>query len=236
MRIHYLQHDPYEAPGIILPWAAERGHSLSKTFTRGDGGPAVFPGQQSFDWLIILGGSVSAYEEEAFPWLRAEKDFIRETVAAGKTVLGICLGAQLLADSLGGAVTKNPHKEIGWFPLSFYSEFRAHPLFDFLPENPLSFQWHADTFSVLPPGAVPLAESEACKHQGFIYRDRVFAFQFHWECTQQNLEDFVAMSGDELAPGPFVQSPAEILGRGGQVRQNNAWMKEFLSRLEARGS
>jgi GMP synthase-like glutamine amidotransferase len=235
MRIHYVQHDHYEAPGIILSWAAEKGHDLSKTLMQDSKfRAAVFPGQHSFDWLIILGGSMSVYEEDRLPWLRAEKDFILKTVESGKTVLGICLGAQLLADTLGGAVTKNPHREIGWFPLSFYDEFHSHPLFDFLPENPVSLQWHGDTFSVLPPGARPLAESKACRNQGFIYRDRVFAFQFHWECTQEDLTRFIEASGDDLAPGPFVQSPAEILGRPEQVRENNVWMKEFLSRLEAR--
>jgi GMP synthase-like glutamine amidotransferase len=235
MRIHYVQHNRHEAPGIILSWAAEKGHRLSKTLTQGgEPGEAVFPGQRSFDWLIILGGSMSVYEEDRYPWLRAEKDFILQSVESGKTVLGICLGAQLLADTLGGAVTKNPHKEIGWFPLSFYGEFHSHPLFDFLPENPVSLQWHGDTFSALPPGALPLAESEACKNQGFIYRDRAFAFQFHWECSQEDLEGFVATDRAGLVPGPFVQSPAEILGRPDQVRENNAWMKEFLSRLEAR--
>jgi GMP synthase-like glutamine amidotransferase len=229
MNIHYIQHESYEEPGIISRWADEQGHSISGTHVYRN---AAFPPQDTFDWLVIMGGSMNVYEEDRFPWLKEEKAFIRQTVDAGKTVLGICLGSQLLAAVLGGVVTKNPYKEIGWFPLSFYPRIRSHTLFSFLPENPVSFQWHGDTFSTLPAGAVPLAESAACGNQGFMFEDRIFAFQFHWECTQQDLEGVVKMCHDELAPAPYVQSGGDILGHPERARENNRWMKEFLSRLE----
>jgi GMP synthase-like glutamine amidotransferase len=233
MKIHYIQHAPFETPGIILDWAEERGHVLTKTLTySGDKKEAAFPARENFDWLVIMGGSMNVYEEAEYPWLGEEKVFIKRAVDGGKAVIGLCLGAQLLADVLGGKVTRNPQKEIGWFPVSFNVRARSLPALSFLPERPVVFQWHGDTFSV-PPGAVPLAESAACKNQAFAYGNRVFAFQFHLENTQKTIEDFVRYGGEELVPGEFVQTPEELLAHPEYVRQNNIWMREFLSRLEA---
>jgi GMP synthase-like glutamine amidotransferase len=232
MRIHYIQHEPFETPGSIIDWAGARGFPLTRTLAYLPGAAeAAFPSGADFDWLVIMGGSMNVYEERAYPWLAAEKKFIRAAIDAGKTVLGLCLGAQLTACVLGGRVTRNPYPEIGWLPISLTPEARADRLFSFLPENPVVFHWHGDTFSELPPGAVLLASSAACAHQAFIWGGRVIGFQFHLENTAPILEGLVKNCAAEMVPGPYVQTPEEVLAHPGYMQTCVAWMEEFLTRL-----
>ena len=114
MKIHYLQHVPFEGPGYIEAWASAAGHSLSRTPIY-DGTPP--PPPESYDWLIILGGPMSIHDEQEHPWLVSEKRYIRRVVESGKPVLGICLGAQHLAEALGARVYPNREREVGWFPV-----------------------------------------------------------------------------------------------------------------------
>lgn len=229
MRIHYLQHVPFENPGSMLQWARGTGHVLTSThFYKND----LLPAQQDFDWLIIMGGPMNIYEEELYPWLADEKAFIREAIAAGKVVIGLCLGAQLIADVIGGKVTKNAEKEIGWFSVRLSEEVRKSPLFSFFPEQPVVFQWHGDTFSTLPEGAQCIAQSEACKHQAFIYRKRVLGFQYHLENTPSIIQALVENCREEMILGTYVQTPEELLAHPEYIEQNNCWMDRFLTQLE----
>ncbi|BCG58810.1 type 1 glutamine amidotransferase [Paenibacillus sp. URB8-2] len=228
MRLHYLQHIELEHPGSILEWATANGHTVTHTkFFNGEPLPAL----ENFDWLVIMGGPMNIYEEESYPWLAQEKDLIRGAIAEGKTVLGLCLGAQLIADVIGGKVTKNGQPEIGWIPIWWSDKAQSDPLFSFFPQNSVVFEWHYDTFSVLPPEAEVLAESEACSHQAFVYKQRVFGFQFHLENTPQLLQGYIEESGNEMIPAAYVQSPEEVLSHPEYLAQNNAWMAEFLTRL-----
>ncbi len=230
MRIHYLQHVPFEDPGSILVWAQENGHQLSKTLLYSD---EPFPAQPDFDWLVVMGGPMNIYEEDKYPWLAGEKQFIKEAIDAGKVVMGFCLGAQLIAGVLGGKVTKNACPEIGWLPVRFREAARKSPLFSFFPPEPVVFQWHGDTFSALPPQAQLLAGSEACAHQAFAVGGRVFGFQFHLENTYAIIEALIENCGDELAPGTYVQTPEQMLSQPGHMAQAHAWMDAFLTRLSA---
>jgi GMP synthase-like glutamine amidotransferase len=232
VRIHYIQHEEFESPGSILGWAAKQGHPLTRTliYRQGDAEGAL-PAMGGFDWLVIMGGSMNVYEEDKYPWLKAEKAFILEAVRAGKTVLGLCLGAQLLAAVLGGRVTRNQYREIGWHRIRLSKAGRENPCLSFLPEDPVVFQWHGDTFSELPPGAVHLAESEACAHQAFVYGERVFALQFHLENNETILRSLVENCADELTPEAYVQGPGELLAHPEYIDACEAWMDEFLARL-----
>ncbi|WP_010254216.1 type 1 glutamine amidotransferase [Treponema primitia] len=233
MRIHYLQHVPFENPGYILTWAKNHRWVLTNTpLYEYPSGNVPFPLARDYDWLVIMGGPMNIYEDAEYPWLIEEKEFIKHAVDRGKVVIGLCLGAQLLAGVLGGTVTQNPQKEIGWFPVTLNPEARSLPLLSFLPEKPLVFQWHGDTFSTLPPKAVLLASSEACKHQAFMYRDRVFAFQFHLENTFEIISALVENCGNELVDGSWIQSAENLLGHAEYITQDNSWMDEFLTRLE----
>jgi GMP synthase-like glutamine amidotransferase len=175
---------------------------------------------------------MNVYEDDRYPWLTAEKDLIKKTAERGKTILGFCLGGQLIAAVLGGRVTKNNEREIGWWPLSLKPAARAYPELSFLPDTFTAFQWHGDTFSSLPPGAVLLAGNEACKNQAFVIGGNIWGFQFHWEMTGKIIADLTLNCADELGPGPWVQSVEELTGHPELVRQNNEWMTEFLNRLE----
>lgn len=230
MRIHYLQHVPFENPGTILAWARQRQYSLSCTkFYEKD----PLPEQEDFDWLIIMGGPMNIYEETHYPWLIREKEFIREAIHNNKVLIGLCLGAQLIADVIGGRVIQNAYKEIGWFPVTFTHKALALPQFSFLPERPVVFEWHGDTFVDLPEEAVLLASNEACKHQAFLYKDRVYGFQFHLENTIQIITDLIEHCGEEMVPSRYVQSAEMLLEGKGYMEQDNQWMNSFLSEVEA---
>src|SRR5262245_33196678 len=114
MRIHVLQHVRHEGPGHIQSWAKSRGHVLGRT-RQCDREP--LPALDAFDWLVVMGGPMSVHDEAIHPWLPGEKRLIDEAIGARKRVLGVCLGAQLVAQVLGGRVTRATQKEIGWFPV-----------------------------------------------------------------------------------------------------------------------
>jgi GMP synthase-like glutamine amidotransferase len=228
MRIHYLQHVSFENPGSILVWAQNNGHEVSKTLLYQD---EALPAQSDFDWLVVMGGPMNIYEEEDYPWLLREKSFIQAAIAGGKVVIGLCLGGQLIADVIGGQVTKNHCREIGWFPVRFSEAARKSPLFSFFPPEPMVFQWHGDTFSVLPEEAELVAANEACGHQAFVYRGRVFGFQFHLENTLPIIAGLVDNCRAEMIPDRYVQTPEQLLAHPEYIRQDNEWMRIFLTRL-----
>lgn len=227
MRVHYLQHVPFESLGSIEGWLQEQGAGITRT--RLFLGEAL-PGLKDFDWLIVMGGSMGVNDEDKFPWLTAEKKLIAETVAAKKPVLGICLGAQLLASALGAPVYKNQHREIGWFPIERTEASTDHPIGQLLPAQAEVFHWHGDTFD-LPEGAVHLARSVACKNQCFIIGDRALGLQFHLEMTAPTAKSLISHCPDDLAEGPYVQTPAQMLEDEKKFRQVNQIMVSLLSYL-----
>lgn len=169
MRIHYLQHVPFEGLASIEQWAIKKDYILSATkFYNGDTLPSV----DDLDWLIVMGGSMNIYEDDEYPWLRLEKHFIAEAIKKNKIVIGICLGSQLIADVLGSKVYKGQEKEIGWYPIQVTTEAQKSAVFASLPASLTVFHWHGDIFD-LPPDALRLAYSEVCANQAFIYGDRV---------------------------------------------------------------
>jgi len=227
MNIHYFQHVPFEDLGSIEEWAKCRGHRLSVTQLYAT--PSL-PALADLDWLIIMGGPMNVYEIERYPWLAQEKRMIEQAIKAEKVVLGICLGAQLIADVLGAKIYKNRHKEIGWFPIQLTPAGQQSPL---LPGNPSElevFHWHGDTFE-LPSGAIHLAQSAACVHQAFVYRERVIAFQFHLETTRRNAELLITHGKDELVDAPFIQTPEAMLSDEGRFQRINQVMEKILDYL-----
>ena len=227
LRIHYLQHVPFEGPGFIESWALVRGHRL--TATRLYAGHRL-PATEEFDWLFILGGPMNVYEESRYPWLAREKRFIGEALREGKVLIGICLGAQLLACVLGAKVTRNPCVEIGWYPVQKASQASQSSLSGFLPDSFPAFHWHGDTFEI-PRGAVHLARSEACENQSFAFDERVVAFQFHLESTRESVENLIHSCPEDLAEGPFIQSPLHMLADLGRFRAINDLMADIFDGL-----
>jgi GMP synthase-like glutamine amidotransferase len=206
----------------------QRGHHLSSThFYLGDPLPAI----DEFDWLIVMGGPMGVHDDIQFPWLASEKAFIRDSIDSGKTVLGICLGAQLIADSFGAGVFRNSHREIGWFPIERKIAADESSLADVFPEKCEVFHWHADTFDT-PAGARNLASSQACRNQGFIMDDRVVGLQFHLETTLESATALIQNCRNELDNSKFVQSEEEILSDRTRFLRINGIMQAFLQALE----
>lgn len=230
MKIHYLQHVPFEGPANIAGWAHKRGHKLTGTHFYNY---EAVPDMSQFDCLIIMGGPMNIYEEKKYPWLKYEKKFIKEAIDNHKIVLGICLGAQLITDVLGGTVTENPEGEIGWLPVNFNIEGINSSLFESFPEMLYVFQWHNDTFSVLGNGARCIAYSKACKNQAFIYGDRVIGFQFHMESTKDSIFSLMDNCRDEIKEGSYVQTLQEIETKMDNLKAANEIMDDFLDKLES---
>jgi GMP synthase-like glutamine amidotransferase len=229
MRIQVLQHVPFEGPGAIGRWAEARGHPLAVT----EAWREAMPGVGSFDALVVMGGPMGVHDEADLPWLRGEKALIRAAIAADRMVVGVCLGAQLMADVLGARVYRNTHREIGWLPVDLTPAARAPGLFDGLPDRPVVFQWHGDTFD-LPVGAAHLASSEGCRAQAFLAGRRALALQFHFESTEGGVESLLVHCAGEMTPGPYVQDAATIRAATAEgVRRTNAWLFTVLDRLAA---
>ncbi len=223
MRIAWVQHVPFEGPGAIGDWARSRGHEARGHMAwKGD-----LPSRASFDWLVVMGGPMGAHDEREHPWLTAEKRLIAEAVGGDTRVLGICLGAQLVADVMGADVTRAPEKEIGWFPVARSTTVHAPELG--LPGRFDAFHWHGDTFGI-PDGSSRLASSEACDNQAFATGDgRVVGLQFHLESTPDGVEALLRECREDSAePGPFVQVPEDIAGAPDRYARANAVLFDFL--------
>ncbi len=229
MQLTVLQHVAFEGPAAIADWASPRGHELS--VVRLDRRQRL-PGPDDVAGLVLMGGPMSVYEERKHPWLTAEKRLARQVARAGRPVLGICLGAQVLAAALGGRVFPAEQKEIGWFPVEKSDAAADDPLFAPLPKRFDAFHWHGDTF-VPPPDAVHLARSEACAQQAFRWGERAVGLQFHLEATAASIDALLTHAGDDLTEGSFVQSPDEIRGDDGRVAAANALAFTLLDRLFA---
>lgn len=228
MNIHILQHVPFEGPGSIESWAIAHGHSMTTTrLYAGD----QFPSLDRFEMLIIMGGPMSVHDEFEYTWLKPEKWFIKQVVESGKPVLGICLGAQLLAITLGAEVYPSEEKEIGWFPITLDRAFADSDFGQRLPRQAEVFHWHGETFS-LPDETVRIASSEACQNQGFIYNDHVIALQFHLETTHVSAESIIDNSRDELVEGKYIQTEDEMLSNELRFSENNRLMEIVLEHLE----
>jgi len=228
MRYHVLQHVSFETPGLLADEILRRGHPLRTTalYNR-----EPLPDLAEFDALIVMGGPMSIHDEAEFAWLVAEKELIGAAITAGKKVLGICLGAQLIAAVSGARVYRNPVKEIGFWPVKW-----ADPAFaEASAGEQLVFHWHGETFD-LPDGATLLASTEACANQAFSLGDRVLGIQFHPEVTGDIIRAMVEHEGWELAEagsGPYVQGADQILSIAGRRSDFEIkWLVDWLCPIQ----
>jgi len=242
IRIHALYHIDFEELSYIKQWADNRGHRITVTrFYEND----PLPAQDSFDWLVVMGGPMSIHDESDFQWLADEKSFIQQSINDGKTVIGVCLGAQLIADSLGAKVAPSGIKEVGWLPIQLTEQGLAHPLLADLPRNEFTvFHWHGDGFEC-PKGATPIATSHTWANQGFIYQTPkhaeldtwVIGWQCHFEVTNQSMVDMVSHGQTYIQEAMIdhpdsVQAADEILALGDTyMADNNAWLSTMLDKM-----
>jgi GMP synthase-like glutamine amidotransferase len=228
MRVHVLQHVPFEGLGSIEPWLSSRRATIA--YTRLFAADRL-PDLDEVDLLIAMGGPMSVNDESELPWLKPEKQVLRDAIGREIPVLGVCLGAQLIASALGAPVYRNPAKEIGWFPVQSVAPGDAMLR---LPGNPLVFHWHGDTFD-LPPGAVRIAGSPGCANQAFQLKTSVIGLQFHLEVTRQGVEAMIENCRNELIPGPYVQTAAQMLEVPAECYARiNVLMDDLLGRLAAK--
>lgn len=231
MKIHCFQHVKHEDTGTIQEWALIHNHSVSYTpfFNKA----FRLPSLNDFDMLLIMGGCMNVDEEKKYPWLKEEKNFIRQSIEAGKKVTGICLGAQLIAAALGKNVYKNKEKEIGFFPLQFSGAALKHPWFSHFKNPYTVFHWHGDTFD-LPENAILIASTSACTNQAFIIGNNVLGLQFHFEMSEDAIEGMLLHDSIELSKeGNFVSSAEKIFDDYSYMEQNRKDLFELLDKFTA---
>ncbi len=227
MRIHYFQHEPHEGLGSIEDWTHLRGHAVTSTkFFENQ----YLPFHHDIDFLVVMGGSMSVSDIHKYPWLENEKQFILDVIRNNKPVLGICLGAQLIASSLGAKVYKNKYTEIGWFPVHFHKKQGMHIFNNGFPDETMVFHWHGDTFDI-PQDALPLVSSESTKNQGFMYKNNVLALQFHFEMRPQDVEQFLS-DGENLGKGKYIQDRQTMLSTDEYYEKNKQLLFQTLDILE----
>ena len=208
MNIHSIQHVSFEGLGSIEEWVQQNAHTLTSTRTYlGE----VFPTADGLDLLIVMGGPMSVHDEKRFPWLTAEKRCIEQAIERGRKVLGICLGAQLIASVLGASVYANTEKEIGWFPVETTDTAADNSIFTAFPRSVEAFHWHGETFD-LPRGAIHMVRSQACEHQAFVVKDRIVGLQFHLETTSESARQLIVNCAEEIVPGRYIQDAPTLAG------------------------
>ena len=231
MRVVAFRHVPFEGAGRLGTALAERGIELQYTdLYRPD---AAGPEMGGAAGVIVMGGPMSVNDD--LPWLRREQRLVERAIGDGIPVLGICLGAQLLAQSLGAKVYRNPVKEIGWFQVYFTHAARHDRLFAGLEGEETVFHWHGETFD-LPPGAVLLASSKACRHQAYC-RDNVYGLQFHLEVTPEMVADWCTedVNCGDVRELDGMPDPACNEGRMGELAQLifGRWTSQVVSRIHS---
>lgn len=219
LRICVLVHGPATRPEALIEWAYDQGHAVDlRRLHEGD----PLPDLGEFDWLISTGGPMNCYQDEEFPFLAEETELLRQALRADKAVLGLCLGAQLMARALEAPVRRNAHWEVGWHKVKVDDPYLGKA-------DLMVFQWHQDAFE-LPDAALLIATNAATAHQGFRLSKRAVAVQFHLEATHEWVKE---CAQDPAYPtGSFVQEPSEIVQ--GLIHQPamNYWLRRLLQQIE----
>jgi GMP synthase (glutamine-hydrolysing) len=198
VRVLSIVHQEDAASGVFAEAVKERGDQLTE-WVISNGSPPDPP--DSYNAVLIFGGAMHVDQEPAHPWLRDEDDLLRGLAAQNVPMLGVCLGAQLIAKTLGGRVGRMPTPQIGWFDVEQTPEAADDPVFSHLPKRFSSFQWHSYAFD-LPPNAVPLARDSACL-QAYRAGKIAWGIQFHAEVTKESVDDWFRSSKPPDAPLDF---------------------------------
>ena len=215
MRVLIVENYQNTPPGVIGPALAEAGASVD--LCRAHEGDALPPDAASHDAIVVLGGAQSALDDETHPYLPALAGLIRGFGDSGKAVLGVCLGAQLVARAYGATNVLGRPLEFGWRPVRATAAGKADRLVAALGDGAPLFHWHTDTFT-LPPGAVHLAASDLTAIQAFRIGDAVYGIQFHFEADSEVVTNWTREFAEVIAgfdPGWRERLPAELARNGG---------------------
>lgn len=222
--VHCLKHVPYEGPGMIADYLKENNISLD-SINLYENQP--LPDINCVDYLIVMGGPMDINDEEQYPWLKEEKALISKIIEAGKPIMGICLGAQLIANELGASVYPAEDHEIGWYPITFTDEAKEHQATASWEENPTVFHWHSNTFD-LPRGAIHWASTNSCPNQAFIVNENIIGLQFHLEIARPQVQKMIDNWGRYKESGPYVQSPEEMLEKSKTASETRKMLHRVL--------
>lgn len=234
MNVHLIIHEAFEAPGAYETWLRDRGHRA--TYSRVYEGQPLPAEVNDIDLLVVMGGPQSpstTTAECAHFDAAAERTVIGKAIDAGKAVVGVCLGSQLIGEALGASYGQSPEKEIGKFPITMTSAGMANPKFADFPEHLDSGHWHNDMPGLTSTAQV-LAYSEGCPRQIVEYSPLVYGFQCHLELTTEVVEMLIKASEKELATltsHRFVQQPGAL--RKNDYSEMNQTLFTFLDRLTA---
>jgi GMP synthase (glutamine-hydrolysing) len=197
VRVLSVTHGPNVPGGVFDDVVREAGHELERWVVPLDGAPQPAP---SYDAVMVFGGSMHPDQDAQHPWLEREEEFLREVLTEEVPVVGVCLGAQMLARSAGAPVRPAPAPEIGWFDVELTPAGRDDPVLGVLPARTEAFQWHSYTFDV-PLHGTELARSALCT-QAFRVARRAWGIQFHAEVTLPMVEAWIVEGQDELPVEP----------------------------------
>lgn len=226
--IFCLTHTSHEGPGLIEDWAQETGLPFHIIPVYNG---SSFPEPEPSDGIVVMGGPMNIYDDQLYPWLIKEKLFLTRYISNGNKILGICLGAQLLADRLGARVTGNEYPEIGWFDINWSNEALKHPYFSDCRTTERYLHWHGDTFEI-PPGSLHLASSEVCKNQGFLWNSQVLGLQFHPEIAEEALRKMIMGNKSDLEQNsPYIQSEEQIINGSGLYCSDSETLFKLLDRF-----
>ena len=221
MKAAILKHIEFESPGYFTELFSMMGikYDIYNLYQ------GKYPAPDEFDILLIMGGPMSIYDEENYPFIKNDKTLIKAAINKSKKIIGVCLGAQLIADSLGSKVYKNDYDEIGWFPV----KRNLKGGMGFLPDVATVLHWHGDTFD-LPEGSVHLYSSEACPNQAFIHSNHILALQFHLEMNEEIVSALWEYGKSEIPSGSYVMSRERILEGLKTYSYNNRKMLKSMLR------
>ena len=224
MRVLAIQHDAADPPAAAGEIVEELDHELSVIrIDRGD----PIPDAVDADLLMSFGGGVSLSGNDLPDWIADEQRLIRQYIDAGRRVLGVCLGGQMIAAALGEEVRRNEHIELGWHEVRKTDD--VSDALDWLPQTIRVLHWHQDTFGI-PSGALHLYQSDACRHQAFVIEDRIFAFQFHIEANERTVRVFNQVSPLRRREGSYVQDEQHVLAGINVYLPNQILMLESVMR------
>jgi len=225
MKFQAIIHADFEKLGVIEDWIHRRRYQLGCSYPyAGD----KLPTSDEFDFLIVMGGPQSPRDAEKLPYLKAEMALIAAAIAQQKPVLGFCLGAQLIAESLGAKTERSPEKEVGVFPIELTEAGRQDPIFKDFPTKFKGLHWHYDMPGI-PQNAVLLAKSEGCPHQAFRHGNKVYGLQFHLEPKLSDIQKMIENCAEDLRPSQFTQTKVELLQQDYSVIHN--YMELILDKL-----
>lgn len=228
MKILFVTHASFEMPGSIETWANNHNHETHEVRPyKGETLPSI----DSYDFLVIMGGPQSPLAMDEYPYLRDEIELVKQAIKLNKRIVGVCLGAQLIAEALGAKTERSPNREIGMYRVDLLDSADSDPVFKHFPKQFAVMHWHSDMPGIAD-GAILLAKSEGCPRQAFRYGDRIYGFQCHFELTRELVEKMIPHSANDLKPAKYVMSPEELMAVDySEINAQMASVLDYLSRL-----